>query len=116
MSMISEQVKKLRKIADRYEQISEGDFISILQAANIIEDLSTKLDAANEDWVLEQYWVMRAVKQTEICAKKIKQVLKEQECNHEPTTQEISQFLFNTKADFVSVVRNYRHKNVLPFC
>lgn len=46
-SMISEQVKELKLIADKYEQISEGDYLRILKAADTIEALSAKLQAAN---------------------------------------------------------------------
>lgn len=36
--------------------------------------------------------------------------------DHEPTPHEIAKFLSDSKADFVSVVQNYRFENELPFC
>lgn len=48
MSMISEQVKELRKIAFAYGYTSNRDMESLLrQAADTIESLSAKLQAAN---------------------------------------------------------------------
>lgn len=37
------------------------------------------------------------------------------ELDHEPTPQEIAQFLYESHADFVSVVQNYRFESELPF-
>lgn len=68
-----------------------------------------------ENKVIEEYWVMRAVKENVIVQGRTKQVFKEQELTHEPTPQEIAQFLSESKADFVSVEHNYRFAD-LPFC
>lgn len=67
-----------------------------------------------ENKALEEFWVMRAV--VSDCTKKVKAVTDEKELDHEPTPQEIAQFLSDGKADFVSVVQNYRFQNDLPFC
>lgn len=64
-----------------------------------------------ENKVLESYYVMRGIVGYDLS----KKVIKEQELDHEPTPQEIAQFLFDAKADFVSVVQNYRFESELPF-
>lgn len=79
-----------------------------------------------ENKVLEEFWVMRAMKrgsqsdfmilQAELHIGKGDLIIKEQELDHEPTQNEIAQFLSDSKADFVSVVQNYRFANELPFC
>lgn len=68
-----------------------------------------------ENRVIEEYWVMRAVKENAIVKGTAKQVFKEQELTHNQTLQEIAQFLSESKADFVSVEHNYRFSD-LPFC
>lgn len=65
-----------------------------------------------ENKVLEQYWVMRGIKQTQ----NEKKVISEKEIDHVPRHSEIAQLLSDSKADFVSVVQNYRFENELPFC
>lgn len=72
-----------------------------------------------ENKVLEKYWLMRAVKDGDMYGypqPTPKRVISEKECTHEPTPDEIAQFLSDSKADFVSVVQNYRFANELPFC
>lgn len=79
-----------------------------------------------ESKVLEQYWVMQAIQkdfQTDcmitcagIFAGKGDKLLDSKELNHKPTPNEIAQFLYESHADFVSVVQNYRFENELPFC
>ena len=72
-----------------------------------------------ENKVLEKYWLMRAVKDGDMYGypqPTPKRVISEKECTHEPTPDEIAQFLSDSKADFVSVVQNYRFENELPFC
>lgn len=69
-----------------------------------------------ENKVLEQYWVMRAEKKEGKYPIPYSEAVKEKELDHEPTPNEIAQFLFDSKADFVSVVQNYRFENELPFC
>lgn len=61
-----------------------------------------------ENKVLESYYVMCGT--SDMGTRKV-----EKELDHEPTPDEIAQFLFDSKADFVSVVQNYRFENELPF-
>lgn len=63
-----------------------------------------------ENKVLEKYWLMRAEKKEGKYPIPYSESFKEQELDHEPTPQEIAQFLSDSKADFVSVVQNYRFK------
>ena len=76
--------------------------------------------------VLEKYWEMIAKKECEVAEfnmktrkstpmKKQIEDIKREESDHEPTPQEIAQFLSDSKADFVSVVQNYRFANEFPF-
>lgn len=69
-----------------------------------------------ENKVLEKYWLMRAERTVETVPGGVRKEWKEQELDHEPTPNEIAQFLSDSKADFVSVVQNYRLANELPFC
>lgn len=72
-----------------------------------------------ENKVLEKYWLMRAIKDGDIYGEPqptLKRVIAEKECVSYPTYNEIAQFLSDSKADFVSVVQNYRFENELPFC
>ena len=70
-----------------------------------------------ENKVLEKYWRMRAIKDGNMYGQPPtpKRVISEKECTHEPTPNEIAQFLSDSKADFVSVVQNYRFAGELPF-
>lgn len=70
-----------------------------------------------ENKVLEKYWIMRAIKDGDMYGQPPtqKRVISERELDHEPTPDEIAQFLSDSKADFVSVVQNYRFENELPF-
>lgn len=68
-----------------------------------------------EEKALEEYYVMRAVKNSNFAPNKTKQVFKEKECNHYPESSEIAQFLSDTGANFVSVEHNYRFEPDLPF-
>lgn len=70
-----------------------------------------------ENKVLETIWVMKAEKQQSALSKVLyPEPTIERELDHNPTPQEIAQFLSDSKADFVSVVQNYRFENKLPFC
>lgn len=69
-----------------------------------------------ENKVLEKYWIMRTEKKEGKYPIPYSESFKEQELDHEPTPNEIAQFLSDAKADFVSVVQNYRFENELPFC
>lgn len=79
-----------------------------------------------ENKVLEKYWEMIAKKECEVAAFNMKtgkstpmknqiEDIKREESDHEPTPQEIAQFLSDSGADFVSVVQNYRFVSELPF-
>lgn len=59
----------------------------------------TKQDAS-----LEEYFVIRGV----VCNGSVKKVISEKEFETEPLAEDIAQFLVETKADFASVVKNYR--------
>lgn len=65
---------------------------------------------------LEQYWVARALKNSDMPFNYTKTVVGEREFDHYPLPNEIAQFLSDSKADFVSVVQNYRFENEFPFC
>jgi len=64
---------------------------------------------------LEQYWVARALKNSDMPFNYTKTVIGEREFDHYPTPNEIAQFLYESHADFVSVVQNYRFENELTF-
>lgn len=70
-----------------------------------------------ENKVLEKYWLMRAIKDGDMYGQPLtpKIVISEKELDSEPTPDEIAQFLSDSKADFVSVVQNYRFASELPF-
>lgn len=68
-----------------------------------------------ENKVLEEIWVIRAVKEGKLPFDFKKTVIDERKLDHEPSKNEIAQFLSDSKADFVSVVQNYRFENELPF-
>lgn len=70
-----------------------------------------------ENKVLEKYWLMRAIKDGDMYGQPPtpKRVISEKELDHEPTPNEIAQFLSDSKADFVSVVQNYRFAGEFPF-
>lgn len=68
-----------------------------------------------ENKVLEKYWVMRAFENKPIFTIDVRKP-DWIELDHEPTPNEIAQFLSDSKADFVSVAQNYRFENELPFC
>lgn len=69
-----------------------------------------------ENKVLEEFWVMRAEKKEGKYPIPYSESVKENELDHAPTLDEIAQFLSDSKADFVSVVQNYRFTSELPFC
>lgn len=68
-----------------------------------------------ESKLLEEFWVMRAVKEGKLPFDFKKTVIDERKLYHEPSKNEIAQFLYESHADFVSVVQNYRFENELPF-
>lgn len=68
-----------------------------------------------ENKVLEEIWVIRAVKEGKLPFDFKKTVIDERKLDHEPSKNEIAQFLSESGADFVSVVQNYRFAGELPF-
>ena len=64
-----------------------------------------------ETKMLEKYYVIRAIKETKGC----KACVAEKICETEPTEEEIGMFLYNQKADFCSVLTNYRFAKDFPF-
>lgn len=62
---------------------------------------------------LEEYYVLRGISDNGAC----KKVIKEEEFQSEPTLAQIALFLEKSKADFVSVEKNYRFDKLegLPF-
>ena len=69
-----------------------------------------------EEKRLEVFWLMRAQKNSNIPFDQSKVIAKERELENEPSVQDIGQFLYETDADFVSVIKNYRFATELPFC
>lgn len=68
-----------------------------------------------ENEALEEFWVMKAEKKEGKYPIPYSEAVKEKELDHNPTPQEIAQFLSDSGADFVSVVQNYRFTSELPF-
>lgn len=68
-----------------------------------------------EKKILEEFWLIRALKNSNVPFDQSKEIIKEVELEKEPSTQEIAQFLFETGADFVSVIKNYRFEVDLQF-
>lgn len=68
-----------------------------------------------EKKILEEFWMMRALKNSNVPFDRSKQIVKERELEKEPSAQEIAQFLYETDAEFVSVIKNYRFEMDLPF-
>ena len=68
-----------------------------------------------ENKVLEEFWVMKAEKKEGKYPIPYSEAVKEKDLDHNPTPQEVAQFLSESGADFVSVVQNYRFAGELPF-
>lgn len=68
-----------------------------------------------ENKLLEQYWVMTAVKKDGKYPIPYSEEFREKKLDHEPTTQEIAQFLHDRSADYVCVAQRYRFEEELPF-
>lgn len=86
-----------------YEERKESEDNTMLHKVTVTK---------TEEKALEEYWCMRAIKENP--ETKSKSVVKESECNQEPTLEEIALFLANSGGDFVSVEHNYRFAD-LPF-
>lgn len=59
---------------------------------------------------IKEYYLLRGIKET----KGIKTVIQEQEFEEEPSICDIGDFLKSSKADFVSMERNYRLVDFIP--
>lgn len=103
------------------DTMSVDDWIRMLENAKIEKESEEKSMLHNvtvkheENKVLEKYWVMRAFENKPIFTIDVRKP-DWIELDHEPTPNEIAQFLSDSKADFVSVAQNYRFENELPFC
>ena len=96
---VEEEILRLRKLYESEEK-------SMLHNATVKHE---------ENKVLEEFWIMKAEKKEGKYPIPYSEAVKEKDLDHNPTPQEIAQFLSDSKADFVSVVQNYRFENELPF-
>lgn len=123
-----EEIKKLRDLEFTIENTPKGDRIYIIankefaelfrKALNELEESGEKSMLYNvtvkheENKVLAKCWEMEAAKLNyNTCAfpsMPVRCVRDRKYIDHEPTPEEIAQFLSDNKADFVSVVQNYR--------
>lgn len=104
MKEVNKTIEEARKEWNKFES----------EEKSMLHNVTVKHE---ENKVLEQYWVMRGIKEyIGAYNRKEERAESEQELDHEPTPQEIAQFLSDSKADFVSVVQNYRFEDELPFC
>lgn len=109
--------KTLEQVGECIKKFQESEGKSMLHNVTVKHE---------ENKVLEKYWEMVARKEVEVAEfntktgkstpmKKQIEDIKREELDHEPIPQEIAQFLSDSKADFVSVVQNYRFESELPF-
>lgn len=100
--------KTLEQVGEAIKKYRESEEKSMLHNVTVKHE---------ENKVLEQYWVMRGIKQRhDGLGNEKKVVCLEREVSQYPDLETIAQFLSDSKADFVSVVQNYRFENELPFC
>lgn len=115
---------KLSKITGRKQKDVEEEILRLRKLFESEEKsmLHNVTVRKSEKKKLEEFWIMRAVHEIRTCDSETKRekinfhVIEDVESDHEPTPQEIAQFLSDSKADFVSLVQNYRFENELPFC
>lgn len=62
-----------------------------------------------ENKVLETYWTIRG------CNKSDSLLRPYRELDHEPTSEEIAQFIHSNKVDYAFVEKDYRFENELQF-
>lgn len=110
---------KLSKITERKQADIEGEILRLRklfesEEKSMLHNVTVKHE---ENKVLEKYWLMRAIKDGDMYGQPptLKRVISEQKLYHEPTPHEIAQLPSDSKADFVSVVQNYRFESELPF-
>lgn len=99
----SKAIEQAGKAIKKYQE-SEGK--------SMLHNVTIKYE---KNKTLEKYWLMRAEKKEGKYPIPYSESFKEKELDHEPTPNEIAQFLSDSKADFVSVVQNYRFASELPF-
>lgn len=63
-----------------------------------------------ENKVLETYWTIRGNMKGNSLLRPYR------ELDHEPTPEEIAQFIYSNKVDYAFVEKDYRFENELPFC
>lgn len=97
--------KMLEQVGEAIKKFQESEEKSMLHNVTVKHE---------ENKALEEIWVMRAGKAGDSFGI-ARVVIDERELDHKPTPQEIAQFLSDSKADFASVVQNYRFAGELPF-
>lgn len=100
---VEEEILRLRRIFESEEK-------------SMLHNVTVKHE---ENKVLVRCWEMEAAKlDYNTCAfpsMPVRCVQDRKYIDHEPMPDEIAQFLSDSKADFVSVVQNYRFESELPF-
>lgn len=98
----------IRAVECQYQYVNDEES----EEKSMLHNVTVKHE---ENKVLEEVWVMRAIKEGKLPFDFKKTVIDERKLDHEPSKNEIAQFLSDSKADFASVVQNYRFENELPF-
>lgn len=96
---VKQASKAIEQVGKAIKKYQESEEKSMLHSVTVKHE---------ENKVLESYYVMCGT--SDMGIKKV-----EKELDNEPTPYEIAQFLSDSKADFVSVVQNYRFVSELPF-
>lgn len=99
----SKTIEQVRKAIKKYQESEEK---------SMLHNVTIKHE---EGKVLEQYWVIELWRESKVPPDFKDVLVGKRIFKHEPTPNEIAQFLSDSKADFVSVVQNYRFENELPF-
>lgn len=74
---------------------------------SMLHNVTVKIE---ENKVLEAYWTIRGgIKGNSL-------LRPYHELDHEPTPEEIAQFIHSNKVDYAFIEENYRFENELPFC
>lgn len=96
--------KILEQVGEAIRKFQESEKKSMLHNVTVKHE---------ENKVLEEYWEMQALqkKPSSISFHEKNYI----ELDHEPTPQEIADFLNNRNADFVHVWKKYRFESELPF-
>ena len=97
--MISTRTKSLDEWLDKKEE-SEGKSI-------MVHNVNVKYE---ENRVLEEFWVISGTHRVETGVFVTDKEFVSKDLDHEPSMQEIAQFLYEEKADFAHVKKKYRLK------